>query len=44
MNEIEIIHHAQIRGISMFFDTVIHRTAHIHPELEIVLVLERYDE
>ena len=40
MNELEIIRHPQIDGLSMFFNTVDYRTPHLHPEWEITLVLE----
>lgn len=40
MNELEIIHHRQIEGLSLFFDTVDYRSAHVHPEWELILVLE----
>lgn len=40
MNELEIIHHPQIEGLSMFFNTVDYRTPHLHKEWEVILVLE----
>lgn len=40
MNEVEIIHHRQIEGLSLFFDTVDYRTPHIHPEWELIWILE----
>ena len=40
MNELEIIRHPQIDGLSMFFNTVDYRTPHLHPEWEVNLVLE----
>ena len=40
MNELEIIRHPQIEGLSMFFNTVDYRTPHLHKEWEIILVLE----
>lgn len=40
MNELEIIRHPQIDGFSMFFNTVDYRTPHIHPEWEVILVVE----
>lgn len=40
MDEMEIIQHTQMPGMSLFFDTVDYRTPHIHPELELLLVLE----
>lgn len=36
MNELEIIQHGQIQGLSIFFNTVDYRTPHIHPEWELV--------
>ena len=40
MNELEIIRYAQIDGLSVFFNTVVYRTPHIHPEWELILVME----
>lgn len=40
MNELEIIHHSRIDGLSVFFDTVEYRTPHIHPEWELLLIME----
>ncbi len=40
MNELEIIRHPQIDGLSMFFNTVDYRTPHLHPEWELILVQE----
>lgn len=40
MNELEIIHHRQMDGLSIFFDTVDYRTPHIHSEWELIWVLE----
>lgn len=40
MDELEIIQHTQIPGITLFFDTVDYRTPHVHPELEFLLVLD----
>lgn len=40
MNELEIIRHPQIEGLSIFFNTVDYRTSHLHKEWEIILVLE----
>jgi len=40
MNELEIIHHRQMEGLSIFFDTVDFRTPHIHSEWELIWVLE----
>ncbi len=40
MNELEIVRHAQIEGLSIFFNTVAYRTPHFHPEWELILVIE----
>lgn len=40
MNEFEIIRYPQMSGLNIFFDTVDYRTPHIHPEWELVLLLE----
>ena len=40
MDELEIIRHRQIEGMSLFLDTVDYRTSHFHPEWELVWVLE----
>lgn len=40
MNELEIIHHRRVDGLSIFFDTVDYRTPHIHPEWELLWVLD----
>ena len=40
MNELEIIEHRQMAGLTAFINTVDYRTSHIHPEWEIILVLE----
>ena len=40
MNEYEMIQHPQIEGLSLFFDTVDYRTPHIHPEWELIWVME----
>lgn len=40
MREMEIIEHRQIPGLSVFLNTVDYRTAHVHPEWELVLVLD----
>lgn len=39
MNEFEIIRYTQIQGISIFFNTVDYRSAHIHQEWELIWVL-----
>ncbi len=36
MNELEIIHHPQIHGLNLFFDTIEYRTPHFHPEWELI--------
>lgn len=41
MNELEIIHHRQIEGLSLFFDTMDYRTPHVHPEWELIWVLDQ---
>lgn len=41
MNELEIIEHRQIEGLSAFINTVDYRTSHVHPEWEIILVLDK---
>ncbi len=40
MNELEIIQYRQIEGLSIFFDTVDYRTSHVHPEWELIWVLD----
>lgn len=40
MNEFEIIRYPQIEGLNAFFGTVDYRTPHIHPEWELILLLE----
>ncbi len=40
MNEVEIIQHPQISGLSLFFDTVDYRTPHVHQEWELIWILE----
>ena len=40
MSEYEIIHYPQIAGINLFFDTVEYRTAHFHPEWELLWLVE----
>ena len=39
MNEFEIIRYTHIQGISIFFNTVDYRSAHIHSEWELIWVL-----
>lgn len=40
MNELEIIRHRRIDGLTLFFDTVDYRTPHFHPEWEIIWLLD----
>ena len=40
MNELEIIQHKQLEGLSIFFDTVEYRTSHYHSEWELAWVLK----
>ena len=40
MNELEIIEHRQMKGFSAFIDTVDYRTPHMHPEWELIWVLD----
>ncbi len=40
MNEFEVIRYPQMNGVNIFFDTVDYRTPHIHPEWELILLLE----
>ena len=40
MNEFEIVQHPQIEGINLFFDTMDYRTPHLHPEWELLWVLD----
>lgn len=39
MDELEIIQHKKIPGLTFFVNTVDHRTPHMHPEWEILCVL-----
>lgn len=39
MNELEIIQHRQIEGLSIFLNTIDYRTPHVHPEWELIWVL-----
>lgn len=41
MSELEIIQHRQIKGLSIFFNTVDYRTPHVHPEWELIWVLDQ---
>ncbi len=40
MAEVEIIEHRQIEGLSIFFDTIDYRTPHVHPEWELLWLLD----
>ena len=40
MKELEIIHHRQIEGLSLFFDTVEYRTPHFHSEWELIWITD----
>lgn len=40
MNELEIIEHRQMEGLSAFINTVDYRTPHMHPEWELIWVLD----
>ena len=40
MNELEIIRHQQIDGLSLFLNTMDYRTPHFHSEWELIWVLE----
>lgn len=40
MNELEIIEHRQMEGLSVFINTVDYRTPHMHPEWELIWVLD----
>lgn len=41
MNELEIIQHRQIEGLSLFINTVEYRTAHVHSEWELIWILDQ---
>lgn len=41
MNELEIIQHRQIEGLSLFINTVDYRTAHVHSEWELIWILNQ---
>ena len=41
MNELEIVQHRQIEGLSIFLNTIDYRTPHIHPEWELIWVLDQ---
>lgn len=40
MNEIEIVHYSHIHGLSLFFNTVEYRTPHLHPEWELIWLID----
>lgn len=40
MNELEIIRHSRIPGMTVFLNTVDYRTPHFHPEWELVWILD----
>lgn len=40
MNELEIVQHRQIEGLTVFFDTVNYRTPHVHSEWELIWLLD----
>ncbi len=40
VNEVEIIRHRQMQGLTLFINTVEHRTPHCHPEWELLWLLE----
>lgn len=40
MNELEIVQHRQIEGLTVFFDTVDYRTPHVHSEWELIWLLD----
>ena len=40
MSELEIIRHAKVGGISIFFNTVEYRTPHFHPEWELIWITD----
>ena len=41
MNELEIVQHRQIEGLTIFLNAVDYRTPHIHPEWELIWVLDQ---
>lgn len=41
MDELEIIRHPQIEGLSLFFDTIDYRTPHVHSEWELLWLTEQ---
>lgn len=40
MEELEIIQHRQVNGLTIFINTVDYRTSHFHPEWELVWILD----
>ncbi len=40
MNELEIIRHRQIEGLSIFFDAIDYRTPHVHSEWELIWIID----
>ena len=40
MNELEIIRHSRIPGLTAFFNTVDYRTPHFHQEWELIWLLD----
>lgn len=42
MPEQEIIRHPQIDGLHLFLNTIVYRTLHVHPEWELLLVLDEH--
>ena len=41
MRELEIIQHRKIEGLTLFLNTVEHRTTHVHAEWELIWVLDQ---
>ena len=41
MRELEIVQYGQIEGVSIFINTVDYRTPHLHPEWELLWVLDK---
>ncbi len=40
MNELEIIRHRQIEGLSIFFDAIDYRSPHVHSEWELIWIID----
>ncbi|MBP3736612.1 MAG: AraC family ligand binding domain-containing protein, partial [Lachnospiraceae bacterium] len=38
--EVEIVRYPQIKGLSIFLDTVSYRTPHVHEEFELIWILD----